>query len=162
MQDWITVTNIRIILSRPAASVSTSVQQLSDDQHQQLDVPLSSSAPYFYSLSDFAVGGRCKCNGHAALCTVSTRDNKRLICDCRHNTVGTDCERCKPFYYDRPWARATLRESNPCVGTFYSVWHDTSLFLLTCETVGLPIIDVKFLLKLGPISLFGIWYQIFH
>jgi len=121
MQDWITATDIRIILSRPAASVSTLVQQLSDQQ-QRLSVAVPSTSHY-YSLSDFAVGARCKCNGHAARCTVSTRGNKRLTCECRHNTVGTDCERCKPFHYDRPWARATHHEPNPCVGTFYSFRH---------------------------------------
>jgi len=132
MQDWITATDIRIILSRPAASVSTAVQQLGDEhhldhhhhhphhqQHQQLSGPESSTSHY-YSMSDFAVGARCKCNGHAARCAVSTRDNKRLACECRHNTDGKDCERCKRFYYDRPWARATVQKPNPCVGTFCS------------------------------------------
>lgn len=40
----------------------------------------------------------------------------RLVCDCKHNTAGDECERCKDFYYDRPWARATPRDANECVG----------------------------------------------
>lgn len=67
-----------------------------------------------YAVSDFAVGGRCKCNGHASRC-IQGRDGQ-LACDCRHNTAGRDCERCKPFHYDRPWSRATAKDANECKG----------------------------------------------
>jgi hypothetical protein len=40
----------------------------------------------------------------------------RLVCDCKHNTAGDECERCKDFHYDRPWARATPRDANECIG----------------------------------------------
>lgn len=72
---------------------------------------------HHYAVSDFAVGGRCKCNGHAARC-VQDADGEQgqLTCDCRHNTAGRDCERCKPFHFDRPWGRATYREANECKG----------------------------------------------
>ena len=99
----------------------------------------------FYALSDFAVGGRCKCNGHASRCIAkpdarrAVRDGRSrsaevdldsswrgrysvglgaasLTCDCRHNTEGLDCERCRAFYHDRPWARATASNAHPCVG----------------------------------------------
>ncbi|CAG7734785.1 unnamed protein product [Allacma fusca] len=66
----------------------------------------------FYSVADFAVGGRCKCNGHASRC-IHNKEGE-LVCDCRHNTAGRDCERCKPFYLDRPWGRATSRDSHEC------------------------------------------------
>ncbi|KAK6645572.1 hypothetical protein RUM43_001849 [Polyplax serrata] len=72
---------------------------------------------YQYSVSDFAVGGRCKCNGHASKCIPTGRDGQ-LTCDCKHNTAGRDCERCKPFYFDRPWGRATERDANECKGKF--------------------------------------------
>ncbi|XP_023288606.1 netrin-3 [Orussus abietinus] len=67
---------------------------------------------HHYAVSDFAVGGRCKCNGHASRC-IPGKDGE-LVCDCRHNTAGRDCERCKPFHFDRPWARATARDANEC------------------------------------------------
>ncbi|XP_049819534.1 netrin-1 isoform X2 [Aethina tumida] len=65
-----------------------------------------------YAVADFAVGGRCKCNGHASQC-VADRDGK-LACECKHNTAGRDCERCKPFHFDRPWGRATAKDANEC------------------------------------------------
>lgn len=67
-----------------------------------------------YAVADFAVGGRCKCNGHASRC-ITGRDGQ-LTCDCKHNTAGRDCERCKPFHFDRPWGRATARDANECKG----------------------------------------------
>nr|CAD7608999.1 unnamed protein product [Timema genevievae] len=70
---------------------------------------------YHYAVSDFAVGGRCKCNGHASRCVPHGRDGQ-LSCDCKHNTAGRDCERCKPFHFDRPWGRATVRDANECRG----------------------------------------------
>uniref|UniRef100_A0A6V7MDG6 Laminin N-terminal domain-containing protein n=1 Tax=Bracon brevicornis TaxID=1563983 RepID=A0A6V7MDG6_9HYME len=69
---------------------------------------------HHYALSDFAVGGRCKCNGHASKC--SRGKDGQLACECKHNTAGRDCERCKPFHFDRPWARATARDANECKG----------------------------------------------
>ncbi|XP_012252284.2 netrin-A-like isoform X1 [Athalia rosae] len=67
---------------------------------------------HHYAVSDFAVGGRCKCNGHAARC-VPDKDGE-VSCECRHNTAGRDCERCRPFHFDRPWARATAKDANEC------------------------------------------------
>ncbi|XP_076756467.1 netrin-1 isoform X2 [Xylocopa sonorina] len=74
--------------------------------------PGTGTFAHHYAVSDFAVGGRCKCNGHAARC-VQGKDGE-VACECRHNTAGRDCERCRPFYFDRPWARATARDANEC------------------------------------------------
>lgn len=69
-------------------------------------------ADQHYAVSDFTVGGRCKCNGHASRCTRGV--DGQLECDCRHNTAGKDCEKCKMFYFDRPWARASEHDANEC------------------------------------------------
>ncbi|KAH8235523.1 hypothetical protein KR032_001801, partial [Drosophila birchii] len=107
-----------------------------------------------YAVSDFAVGGRCKCNGHASECVATVgagasagadQDDGQdedspggaalgghfgrmtigssglqlgaklaMTCACKHNTAGPECERCKPFYFDRPWGRATDNDANEC------------------------------------------------
>ncbi|XP_075225303.1 netrin-A-like [Lycorma delicatula] len=76
---------------------------------------MSSVMTYHYAVSDLAVGGRCKCNGHASRC-IPSGPQGQLVCDCKHNTAGRDCERCKPFHFDRPWGRATARDANECKG----------------------------------------------
>lgn len=112
LQDWVTATDIMIVFNKLYASNS-------------LPTTRSGSAiskigeSYYYALSDFAVGGRCKCNGHASRC-IENREGK-FVCECKHNTDGIDCEKCKPFHYDRPWARATARDAKECVGKLASV-----------------------------------------
>ncbi|CAH8673561.1 unnamed protein product [Schistosoma haematobium] len=66
----------------------------------------------FYAFADIAIGGRCKCNGHASECILGS--NGKLICACEHHTSGEDCEYCKPGYMDRPWDRATTQDANVC------------------------------------------------
>lgn len=73
----------------------------------------STGRTYHYAVSDLSVGGRCKCNGHASRC-IPTGPGGSVVCDCKHNTAGRDCDRCKPFHFDRPWARATVRDPNEC------------------------------------------------
>lgn len=101
LQDWVTATDIMIVFNK----LNTYGDENIDDD--------GARESYYYSLSDFAVGGRCKCNGHASRCV--TDEDGREICECRHNTAGVDCERCKPFHVDRPWARSTTRDANECV-----------------------------------------------
>lgn len=40
------------------------------------------------------------------------------ICNCTHNTEGVNCERCKPFYNDQPWAPAEQGNPNECKSKF--------------------------------------------
>uniref|UniRef100_A0A336M6K0 CSON012839 protein n=1 Tax=Culicoides sonorensis TaxID=179676 RepID=A0A336M6K0_CULSO len=131
LQDWVTATDIKIVFHRfnmPQQVESTedlmglryNVKKNSndddDDDGNSVDSVTTSSTftgpTHQYAVSDFAVGGRCKCNGHAAHCLIG-RDGQ-LACDCKHNTAGKDCEKCKPNYVDRPWGRATAREVNEC------------------------------------------------
>ena len=100
LQDWVTATDIKVTFNR--------LPSLGDEE---LDDTIRES--YYYAVSDFSVGGRCKCNGHASRC-IKDRDGLP-ICDCKHNTAGAECEMCKPFHYDRPWQRATTKEANECV-----------------------------------------------
>ncbi|XP_036796367.1 netrin-1 isoform X2 [Oncorhynchus mykiss] len=102
LQDWVTATDIKVTFSR----LHTFGDENEDDSELARD-------SYFYAVSDLQVGGRCKCNGHASRC-VKDRDGN-LVCECKHNTAGPECDRCKPFHYDRPWQRATAREANECV-----------------------------------------------
>ncbi|XP_053551238.1 netrin-3 [Bombina bombina] len=101
LQDWVTATDIRVIFSRPQPTSNR-------DSDTAEDGP-----GFFYSVGEFQVGGRCKCNGHASRCGKDKEG--RLVCDCKHNTEGPECDRCKPFHYDRPWQRANAREANECM-----------------------------------------------
>jgi netrin 1 len=47
LQDWVTATDVKIVLFS------------------------SYSESAYYSLADMAVGGRCKCNGHASRCLTN-------------------------------------------------------------------------------------------
>lgn len=87
-----------------------------------------------YAVADFAVGGRCKCNGHASRC-ITGRDGQ-LSCECKHNTAGRDCERCKPFHFDRPWGRATARDANECKGNISLCFFERFFsFRLLCRFI---------------------------
>ncbi|KAK5860486.1 hypothetical protein PBY51_021960 [Eleginops maclovinus] len=100
LQDWVTATDIRVTLNR--------LNTFGDEVFNDPKVLKS----YYYAISDFAVGGRCKCNGHASECVKNPVG--RLVCNCKHNTEGDDCNTCQAFYNDRPWRRATADNSNDC------------------------------------------------
>lgn len=101
----------------PKASSSISSEMSSNGIMSGYNGGTPSTMTYHYAVADFAVGGRCKCNGHASKC-VKGRDGQ-LACECKHNTAGRDCEKCKPFHFDRPWGRATVRDANECKGKFF-------------------------------------------
>ncbi|XP_051906157.1 laminin subunit gamma-3 [Hippocampus zosterae] len=107
LQEWVTATDLLVSLDR--------LNTFGDEVFKDAKVLRS----YFYAISDFSVGGRCKCNGHASECVwaASGQDGgrERLICACRHHTAGDDCQRCRPFYQERPWARATGESANECL-----------------------------------------------
>jgi len=128
LQDWVTATDIRVVL-RPTWVDWTS-NELTRRRRARRRRRRPTRAGVHYAMADVAVGGRCKCHGHASRCLVDRHDavwspasmtggvpgDVRETCDCRHNTAGVDCERCKPFHYDRPWARATVDDPHECVG----------------------------------------------
>ncbi|XP_060951286.1 netrin 2 [Limanda limanda] len=115
LQDWVTVTDIRVVFNRPQLPRELALGAGSNSGGRDDDpMAVTSTLPtYFYAVGDFQVGGRCKCNGHASRC-LKDKEGK-LVCDCKHNTEGPECDRCKPFHYDRPWQRANAREANECL-----------------------------------------------
>nr|AVK72333.1 netrin protein [Meara stichopi] len=97
LKEWVTATDIKVVLYR----MNTFPYELKE--------------PYdfnYYAIADFSVGGRCKCNGHASSC-IKNNEGK-MVCDCKHNTAGPDCERCKEFHFDKPWRHATGKDTHQC------------------------------------------------
>lgn len=132
LQDWVTATDVKVVFHRlypePEAAENDTAEGTGIDDGGAS----ASGGSYFQAVADLAVGGRCKCNGHASRC-IRSREG-RFVCDCKHNTAGTDCEKCKPFHFDRPWGRANLREANECVGKciYYIVFLPLSPVSLSC------------------------------
>ncbi|KAM4634707.1 laminin subunit gamma-3 [Polymixia lowei] len=116
LQEWVTATDLLISLDR--------LNTFGDEFFKDAKVLRS----YFYAISDFSVGGRCKCNGHGSECVMGARGG--LICACQHHTVGADCQKCHPFYQDRPWARATGESANECLKCNCSGRSDECVFNL--------------------------------
>jgi netrin 1 len=112
LQDWVTATDIRVVFNRLSPEQAEMYGLTNSNGVNVTDLDTIKQR-YFYALSEMAVGGRCKCNGHASRCIIDKMG--KYTCDCKHNTAGSDCEMCKPFHYDRPWARATSESANACV-----------------------------------------------
>ena len=105
LQEWVTAVAIRIDLDR--------MNTFGDEVFGDPNVLRS----YYFAIIDLSIGGRCKCNGHAARCEETTLSDGtvRLQCECEHNTAGVDCEKCLPLFNDRPWARASPNNPNICM-----------------------------------------------
>ncbi|XP_074871196.1 laminin subunit gamma-3 [Carettochelys insculpta] len=122
LQEWVTTTALLISLNR--------LNTFGDDIFKDPKVLQS----YYYAISDFSVGGRCKCNGHASQCAPNEAGH--LVCLCQHNTTGVDCEQCRAFYQDRPWARGTAESANECLpcncsGRSVECFYDRELYRST-------------------------------
>lgn len=108
LQDWVTATDVRIVFNRLSPDEAElygvddgtiEVNEINDDVQYEDNATISTLVDsieqrYFYALAELAVGGRCRCNGHASRCIFDKFG--RYACDCKHNTYGIDCEKCKP------------------------------------------------------------------
>ncbi|KFP11803.1 hypothetical protein Z169_11087, partial [Egretta garzetta] len=107
LQDWVTATDIRVGLSRPHLFRAPGGQARPRPGFLRGEASIASFCRGEYSSS------------------VADKEQK-LVCDCKHNTEGPECDRCKPFHYDRPWQRASAREANECLGACTCVCACTS------------------------------------
>ncbi|XP_078721465.1 netrin-G1-like isoform X1 [Lampetra fluviatilis] len=102
LRDFFTLTDLRLRLLHPATGGTS--------------VDTANLSKYFYAISNLRVRGRCKCNLHANTCLFN---DGRLACDCEHNTMGTDCSRCKKGFRGGAWRPGSYLPypsgtANPC------------------------------------------------
>ncbi|XP_078452070.1 usherin [Lampetra planeri] len=64
-------------------------------------------------VSEVIVSGRCECHGHAESCDSSVTPY-RCLCSAQSNTEGSNCERCRPLFRDKPWRAGDTRNQNAC------------------------------------------------
>ncbi|KAL1251926.1 hypothetical protein QQF64_019722 [Cirrhinus molitorella] len=73
----------------------------------------------FYALREMRVIGSCFCHGHANRCLTDSNGNYLPntqvggVCECQHNTVGMNCERCDNLHNDLPWRPARTETHTP-------------------------------------------------
>jgi len=118
LQYWVAATDIRVSLMR--------LNTFGDEVFGDPKVLQS----YYYGITHFIVGGRCKCNGHSNVCIPSNPEepDSRMICLCKHGTTGDDCGSCLPDHWDRPWKRATSEKPNPCKPCECNGWASKCYF----------------------------------
>ncbi len=101
LQDWVTATDIKIVFPAPAEQEDNAISPAfptttttSAATSTATTAASSGATGRVVGISDLAIGGRCKCNGHASDCTLDPATGD-MACKCKHNTAGKECEKCK-------------------------------------------------------------------
>ncbi|XP_052594038.1 laminin subunit beta-3 isoform X3 [Peromyscus californicus insignis] len=122
--------NLMDLASGIPASQSRKIQELGDITNLRVNftklapVPQRGSYPpsAYFAVSQLRLQGSCFCHGHANRCAPSpggptgptTAVQVQDVCICQHNTAGPNCERCAPFYNNRPWRPAEGQDAHEC------------------------------------------------
>lgn len=88
-------------------------------------VPKHPISLYLFNFN-LLVSPECNCNGHSNQCHfdmavyLATGNVSGGVCDdCLHNSMGRNCEMCKPFYY-QDHVR-DIRDPQVCVGESFVI-----------------------------------------
>ncbi|CAH6789695.1 laminin subunit beta-3 [Phodopus roborovskii] len=122
--------NLMDLASGIPASQSRKIQELGDITNLRVNFTKLASVPQrgsfppsaYFAVSQLRLQGSCYCHGHANRCapnaggpTGHTRAVQvQDVCICQHNTAGPNCERCAPFYNNRPWGPAEGQDAHEC------------------------------------------------
>ncbi|XP_040841221.1 laminin subunit beta-3 [Ochotona curzoniae] len=122
--------NLMELASAIPATQSKKIQELGDITNLRVNFTQLAPVPQrgyhppsaYFAVSQLRLQGSCFCHGHADRCTPrpgapagpSTAVQVHDVCVCQHNTAGPNCERCAPFYNNRPWRPAEGQHAHEC------------------------------------------------
>lgn len=122
--------NLMDLASGIPATQSQKIQELGEITNLRVNFTKLAPVPQrgyhppsaYYAVSQLRLQGSCLCHGHADRCTPSSRTpaspasavQVHEVCVCQHNTAGPNCERCAPFYNNRPWRPAEDQDPHEC------------------------------------------------
>merc|ERR1711892_1275052 len=89
LRDWVTATDIMVVFPIKHYEGRIESNSINTNQSEEISLSEDSYSNKYISVSDLAIGGRCKCNGHASKCNFDKYGE--LTCDCQHNTDGREC-----------------------------------------------------------------------
>ncbi|KAM5202731.1 laminin subunit beta-3 isoform 1-T13 [Hipposideros larvatus] len=122
--------NLMNLVSGIPATQSQKIQELGAITNLRINFTMLAPVPQrgyrppssYYAVSQLRLQGSCFCHGHADRCAPqhgapagpSTTVQVHDACVCQHNTAGPNCERCAPFYNNRPWRPADDQNPHEC------------------------------------------------